>query len=74
MRHHRCGKPRNIRTEITVADLATETNTVEPVREYHGAHACFVGELVDDNVTIFRPGRFVVPESKNRCQEGDGHP
>jgi hypothetical protein len=63
-----------LEAEITVADLAAETDAVKPMREDDGPHARFVRELVNDDVSILGIGRFVKAEGKYRCQDCDGYP
>lgn len=63
-----------LEAQVAVAHLATEADAVKPVREDHRTHACFVGELVDYDISILRVRGLVIAEREHRCQECDGHP
>src|SRR5690606_29199343 len=47
-----------LEAEVSMADLAAETDAMEPVREHHRTHTCRIRVVVDDDVTIFRLSRL----------------
>jgi hypothetical protein len=42
-----------LKTQVSVADLATEPHAVEPVWKHYWTHPGGIGVIVNDNITVF---------------------
>ncbi|HEY3327124.1 MAG TPA: hypothetical protein VGK14_08110 [Novimethylophilus sp.] len=54
-----------LEAQVGMADLAAETNPMEPVRENSRAHTGFIGIVVDDDIPIFGIGRRDIDEQQH---------
>ena len=63
----------HLETELMVTDLATEPDTMEPVRKYHRAQAFLFGTPVEDNIRILGSRRHGRQNRENTQHEMAGN-